>query len=292
MKPIFLVKENTSISDAFSVNYIDIPSSSKQYHYHEGYELLYSNENSGVRCVGDSIERFSQNDLVLIGRKIPHFWHSDEKHLTGDPNFKTRAIMVQFGEDFFSSTALGFQEFGDLKNLLNNATRGIQIRGIEAKVIGEKMVLLTRLNGWRRLLLLIEILSLMYEATNYRLLSSTSFSEDHKNGNEEKISKIFNLMVANYNHDLTLEEVAESANMCISAFCRFFKKNTTKTFSQLLNEIRIGFACKSLIYTENSISEIAFNSGYNNVPYFNRQFKRLKEVTPNEYRQKHLKMLV
>jgi AraC-like DNA-binding protein len=290
MKPILLVNESHVVNDSFIARYVETPHTSKRYHYHEEYELLYNIENTGTRCVGDSIERYRNNDLVLVGSKIPHFWHSDEEYFSGDPNFRTKAVIVQFVDDVLINSLLGLPELGDIKNLFERSSRGIQISGLEARVIGDKMIQLTKLDGWRRLLMLVEILSLMNEAENFRLLSTTSFFENHKNGNEEKISKILNLMVENYNRDFTLEEAASNANMSISAFCRYFKKNTTKTFSHLLNEIRIGFACKSLIYTENSISEIAFNSGYNNVPYFNRLFKKLKEVTPNEYRQKHLKV--
>lgn len=292
MKPVFLSKDDLPVSDSFIAYNVDKPFTSKQYHYHDGFELLYNIENSGVRCVGDSIERFERNDLVLIGQRIPHFWHSDDKYFGDDPGFKTEAIMIQFGNGFLSKTVLSFKEFAHLHRLIDRTTRGIQVCGNDAIVIGEKIKEMSNNQGWRSLLMLVEILSLINEAKDYRLLSSTSFKENHKHGNEEKISRIFNFMVANYNRDLTLEEVSESANMCESALCRFLKKNTTKTFSQILNEIRIGFACKSLLFTDNSISEIAFNSGYNNIGYFNKQFKRLKELTPNEYRQQHLKMLV
>jgi AraC-like DNA-binding protein len=292
MKPIFQVKENHTINDSFIVRYLDKPHSSKQYHYHEEYELLYNIQNSGIRCIGDSIERYGNNDLVFIGNRIPHFWHSDEMYFSDDPDFRPNAVIVHFGKDVFSNMFDSFPELADLKKLLERSGSGIHFRGIEARVIGEKIISLTKLTGWKRLLMLIEILSIMNETNNYRLLSSTSFLESPRNCNEERINKIFNLMIEKHSQDLTLEEAAYHVNMSVSAFCRYFKKHTTKTYSQVLNEIRIGFACKSLMYTENTISEIAFNSGYKNVPYFNRLFKKMKDATPNEYRQNHIKMVV
>ncbi len=284
MKPTFLVKESKTSESSFIVKYIDIPHFYKDFFYHNEYELLYNIENSGTRCIGDNISRYSNHDLVLVGPNIPHFWHSDEKYIKGYPKVESKSIVVQFVEDFLGDPFLNLPEISSLRSLFNRADRGIQIRGKEARAIGEKIVLLTRLTGWKRLLLLLEILNLMNEAKDYILLASSRFTESNKIRNEEKISIIFNSIVANHNRDYTLKEAAAMANMSVSAFCRYFKKNTTKTFSTVLNEIRIGSACRSLIYTEDSISQIAYKSGYLNVPYFNRQFRKLKNLTPQEYR--------
>jgi AraC-like DNA-binding protein len=284
MKPTFLVKESKTSESSFIVKYIDIPHFYKDFFYHNEYELLYNIENSGTRCIGDNISRYSNHDLVLVGPNIPHFWHSDEKYIKGYPKVKSKSIVIQFVADFLGNPFLNLPEVSSLKNLLKRADRGIQIRGKEARMIGEKIVLLTGLTGWKKLLLLLEILNLMNEAKDYILLASSNFTESNKIRNEDKISNIFNSIVANHNRDYTLNEAAALANMSISAFCRYFKKNTTKTFSTVLNEIRIGSACRSLIYTEESISQIAYKSGYLNVPYFNRQFRKLKGLTPQEYR--------
>jgi len=291
MKPIFIISENKTINDSFIVRYFDRSQSSKQYHYHEEYELMYNIENCGIRCVGDSIERYGRNELVFIGQGIPHFWHTDNPYFTKDTDLKAKAVIIHFGKNLFTNLISSFPELSDLDNLFERSGRGIHFHGLEARLIGSKMLSLMKLTGWKRLLMLIEILLLMNETSNYRLLSSTRFNEINKIGSNEKINRVFNFMLENYNNDLTLEEAASHLNMSVSAFCRFFKKHTTKTFSQVLNEIRIGFACRSLLYTENAISEIAFNAGYNNVAYFNRLFKKIKSVTPNEFRQSRLKML-
>ncbi len=284
MKPTFLVKQSKTGDSSFIVKYIDLPHLYKDFFYHNEYELLYNIENSGTRCIGDNISRYGNHDLVLVGPNIPHFWHSDEKFIKGYPEVESKSIVVQFVEDFLGNPFFNLPEIASIKNLLNRSTRGVQIRGEEAVFIGKKIIQLTKLTGWRRLLLLIEILHLMNEASDYVLLASSGFIETHKIRNEEKISLIFNSIVANSSRDFTLKEAAALANMSVSAFCRYFKKNTTKTFSVVLNEIRIGSACRSLIYTDDSISQIAYKSGYLNVPYFNRQFKKIKGVTPLDYR--------
>lgn len=287
MKPIFLEKDTQAGENSFYTRYAEVPHTFNQFHFHKEYELLYNIENSGTRFIGDSIRRFGNHDLVLVGPNIPHYWHSDDQYFTGDPTIKARVVLVQFVEDFLGEKFLNAPEVAVIKNLLQRAAQGIQIRGEDARQIGEKIYELTRLSGWKRLLLLIEVLCLMSEAKDYILLASTGFCESHKVGNEERISIIFNHIIKNHHREYKLEEAAGLASMNPSAFCRYIKKNTAKTFSQVLNEVRIGFACKILINTSDSISQVAYNCGYQNVPYFNRQFRVIKDRTPMEYRQKY-----
>lgn len=284
MKPIFLLKETKTVESSFTVRNIDVPHIYKDFFYHNEYELLYNIENSGTRCIGDNISRYSNHDLILIGPNIPHFWHSDEKYIKGYPEIKSSSIVIQFVEDFPGRTFMDLPEISSLKNLFNLAARGIQVKGREARVIGNKIIQLTKLKGWRRLLMLIEILNLMNEAKDVVLLTSSGFAESSKIKDEEKINEIFNSIHKNHRRNYSLKEAASSANMSVSGFCRYLRKNTNKTFSQVMNEIRINDACRSLIYTDSSIAEISYKTGYMNVPYFNRQFKKLKGATPHEYR--------
>jgi AraC-like DNA-binding protein len=270
MKPIFLEKDTQAGEESFLTRHAEVPHTYNQFHFHKEFELLYNMENSGTRFIGDSISRFSNHDLVLVGPNIPHYWQSDDKFFMGDPNIKARVVLVQFVGDFLGDQFLNTPEMSLIRNLLQRAAQGIQVRGDEARIIGEKVYQLTFQSGWQKMINLIEALCMMAEAKNYFLLASRGFCESHKVGNEERISAILNHIIKNHHRDYKLEEAAELANMNITAFCRYVKKTTSKTFSQILNEVRIGFACKSLINTEYSISQIAYDCEYMNVPYFNR----------------------
>lgn len=287
MKPIFLEKDTQAGEHSFFARYAEVPHTFNQFHFHKEYELLYNIENSGTRFIGDSIRRFGKHDLVLVGPHIPHYWHSDDQYFMGDPDIKARVVLVQFVEDFLGEKFLQVPEMRLIRNLLDRAVQGIQIRGEEARIIGEKFYQLTRQSGWEKLITLIEALCMMSEAKDYILLASRGFCESHKMGNEERISTIFNHIIKNHQREFKLEEAAGLSNMNSSAFCRYIKKTTSKTFSEILNEVRIGFACKMLINTSDSISQVAYNSGYQNVPYFNRQFRTIKDRTPLEYRMKY-----
>lgn len=288
MKPVYYRKYITPPDQSFLVRYAEIPYTYNHFHYHDEYEILYNIENCGTRFLGDSIHRFDNGDLVLVGPNIPHYWHSDEKYFK-DRNLNAKVVLVQFTRDFFGMSIFQLPELKLIGGLLNKAVQGIQIYDDEAKLIGNRLQLLPSLEGWKKVLLMIEILCQMSEAKNYKLLASRGFSEAGRLGNEEKISQIFNYIVENHQNELSLKEIADYANMNETAFCRYFKQSTSRTFSDILNEIRIGFSCKALINTDKSISEVAYNCGYSNVPYFNRVFKKIKGITPQRYRSLYMR---
>lgn len=283
MKPIFFKKNTQAAEHSFYTRYADVPHNYNKFHFHKEYELLYNIANSDTHFVGDSIHRFENHDLVLIGSNIPHFWQSDDSFFEGNPKIKARVVLVQFVEDFLRQF-LNTPEMALIKNLLHRATQGIQVRGKEARFIGGKFYELTKYSGWQRLVKLIEALCMMSDTKDYVLLTSQGFCESHKTGNEERISLIFNNIIKNHNLDYKLEMAAELANVNKTAFCRYIKKATSKTFSEVLNEVRIGFACKELINSIYAISNIAYNSGNQNLPYLNRQFRKIKNCSPQEYK--------
>jgi AraC-like DNA-binding protein len=89
----------------------------------------------------------------------------------------------------------------------------------------------------------------------------------------------------NFTSDLTLNQVAEIANMSPNTFCQFFKQRTRKTFVSFLNEVRIGYACKLLSGQDHNISEICYLSGFHNLSNFNRQFIKIVNKTPLQYKK-------
>lgn len=89
----------------------------------------------------------------------------------------------------------------------------------------------------------------------------------------------------NFDQEISLNEAAAAANMATTTFCNFFKEHYRVTFMEYVTEIRIGHACKLLSDPTKNIVEAAYESGFNNLANFNRQFKKLKSMTPSEYRK-------
>ncbi len=285
MKPINFKKYSLSADNSFLVRYAEVPHTYDRFHFHKEYEILYNIENSGTRFIGDSIRRFSNGDLVLVGPHIPHYWHSDDRYFEGIEDLTAKVVLIQFEGNFLGERFIDLPEMNNMRGLFLKAAHGIRFTGSDAVRIGNIIVRISHENGWKKLLAMIEVLCLMSEAKEFELLSSRAYTEASKYANQEKMSDLFNFMVSNYHRDLKLGEIADRANMNVSAFCRYFKKSTSKTFSHALNEIKVGFACKRMVNTDKSISEIAFDCGFNNISYFNRVFKIIKKVTPQQYRQ-------
>ena len=286
MKPINYKMVDKPPETSFLIRYAEVNHTFDKFHFHNEYEILYNIENWGTRFVGDSIKRFRAGDLVLVGSNVPHYWKSSETFYN-DLNIRAKVIVIQFLENFLGEYFFNAPEINSITNLLTRAQFGIHFKGRDAIKIGGKIVDTYEQKGWRRLLNMLEVLCLMSESQDYELLASPGFVESSKYDNQEKISEIFNFLIINYSKDLKLEDIAKNFCMHPSAFCKYIKKYTSKTFSQILNEVRIGFSCKKMIYTDNSISEIAYECGFINVPYFNRVFKLIKGNTPQQYRRLH-----
>jgi len=97
---------------------------------------------------------------------------------------------------------------------------------------------------------------------------------------------IFRYVIKNYPNKISLEEIASLVSLTPPSFCRYFKSRTTKAFSSFVNEIRIGNACKMLIENKDNIAQVCFDSGFNYLSNFNRQFKKIKGMTPSEFQCK------
>jgi AraC-like DNA-binding protein len=91
----------------------------------------------------------------------------------------------------------------------------------------------------------------------------------------------------NYQKSISLQEVAQLTNMAEAAFSRFFKNRSGLTFVETLTDIRLGHATRMLINSTQSISEIAYQCGFNNISNFNRIFKKKKGCSPKEFRESY-----
>ncbi len=288
MEPQFLRKNTKTAERSFYSRYAEVPYTYDQFHYHKEFELLYTIENSGTRFIGDSIENFANNDLVLVGPGLPHYWHSDKEYYQADPLLKAKVIVIHFEIDFLGAAFFDVPELGAVKAMLAKANRGIQFSKQLVKELSPVLFDVAGKQNWQQIMSLVTALCKMAES-EYSMIASEGFSNSyHKSNNEDRITGIYNFLIQKHHENITLTDIAEFANMNTAAFCRYFKKATSKTFSDSLNEIRIGIACKKLINTELSVAEIGYSCGYQNVTYFNRQFKKIKKVSPSAYRMKYI----
>ncbi len=246
------------------------------WHHHPEYELTFKINVSGKRIVGDSYEKFNAGDLVLIGPDLPHTWVSDK-------NIKDklcRFVVIQFSGSLFNGLS-GLNEFESIKRLLKNSRHGLSFKN--SKPFKETILSLPGKTGTEKITDLMWILGQLAKQKG-RKLASSEFDISQAKNSEPRINKVCTYLEQNFSKSITISDAAAIINISQSAFCKFFKRATGKTFSDYLNEIRIGYTCYQLIETDKQISTIARSAGFESISYFNRVFTRKKNSTPREFR--------
>ncbi|MGN6178686.1 MAG: AraC family transcriptional regulator [Mucilaginibacter sp.] len=250
-------------------------------HYHDEYELnLILNAKGAKRVVGGHIEVIDDLELVLVGPNVYHAWFTHQCQ-----SESITEITIQFHKDLFDDKFLRRNQLSFVKNMMERAQRGILFSPETIVQLKDRIQSLNKKSGFDSVLELLSVLHDLSISRNMKTLSDSSFSNEQFHYNSRRIEKVFEYMNAHYNMQITLAEVAKIANMPEASFSRFIKKRTGKTFIDSLNEIRLGHASRMLIDTTNTVAEIAYKCGFNNISNFNRIFKRKKFCIPKEFRE-------
>ncbi|NGP89206.1 AraC family transcriptional regulator [Fodinibius halophilus] len=268
------------------VQYDNQPHFYDQLHHHPELQLVYILEGTGDLFIGDSITTFKPGDLFLFGSNQSHILKSDAQFFRNDCEKKSRAVSIFFHETSLGDGFFDISETAIIKKLIERANRGLVFSTDIAEEIGRRMHHLLDTSGFDRFLETLSILHKLAQSKEYAYLAQKSSTHPPDDKDSERINNIINYILNHYQEDIQLETIAEIANYSKTSFCRFFKKRTRKTFTQFLNEVRVAQACKLLRNSDMNISRICYESGFNNVSNFNRQFKRITETTPKNYAQK------
>ncbi len=270
--------ESSFFSRRYTVKRDFVPSPEILMRTHEEYEISVIVECSGKRFVGNTIENFSDNDLFLIG---PHVLHAVQP----DNYERGNVITLRFLKEVFGTVFFDLPENQQIANLLYEAQRGVAFASTDIPFFHRKMQELTDLSGFERMIAFFQLLQFMATNKQRRVLSSRGFAPVVNRKDHEIVNKTYEYIINRFaDHHITLDEISSYANMSPTTFCRYFKKHFCKTFTNFLNEVRVGHACKLLQQTDKTVAEIAFASGYNQLTHFNRQFKRIIGYSPKEYR--------
>jgi AraC-like DNA-binding protein len=251
------------------------------FHYHPEIELTLIVSSTGQRYVGDHIGRFAAGDLVLMGPNLPHMYTNDTK-LRGP----ARSIVVQFlpecfGRDFFNSG-----EMKAIRLLLEKSRVGLHFHGRTRDKVAPLLEQFQSLEGSARIIAFLNILDLLAHSRECRMLASPTYSPSLAIYQGERINRVCELISKKFKEGITQSEAARMAKMSGPSFSRFFRRATNKTFRSFLNEVRIGYASQLLLETDHTIAEACYESGFGNLSNFNRQFLKLRKISPRDFRRK------
>ncbi len=248
------------------------------WHYHPELELVYVNGGSGKRQIGSHISYYSEGDLILIGSNLPHCGLTDS--LTGN----TSETVVQMKMDFLGNEFFDIPEMKKIQGLFEMSKSGMAFSGNTKRKIGEKIEVLEYQTDFQRLLSILNILNELAKSDEFKILNAEGFSIETEMKDNDRINIVFNHVKNNFKEEITLDEISDLVSMTVPSFCRYFKKITHKTFVQFVNEYRLVHASKLLAEKPMSITEVCFESGFNNFSHFNKSFKAFTGQNPSEYR--------
>lgn len=259
-------------------------------HSHAECQLFVPFTGTGTRFIGDNIAAFKPGVLTLTGAHLPHLWRSDEAYFKKTSKLSASGIVIYFNENFLGDHLMDKEEMVMLKKLLENSKRGIDFFGETRKRVIKLMEELTGLHGIKSVIHLLEILNLLAFTKEYQYISSVLPRDVFHQRENDRLNKVYTFVLKNFNRKIALSELAGLVYMTPTSFSRYFTMHNNKSFSSFVTEIRVKHACKLLTETDGPISQISFDSGFDTISNFNKQFKEFTGKRPLEYKKEYLRI--
>lgn len=286
MKP-HLLKVSLEPESSFNIRQNKGPAFYNQWHFHPEVELIYIHNGRGTRLIGNNINRFESNELLLIGSNLAHMWRCDPEYLKS-PDLIPEVTVIYFNRDFLGDKFFNLPELKGINVLLEKAKQGILINGETRNKVKDLISKLAVSKGVERIITLILILEKIVSTKEKEFINLMYHPVKFEEFEANRLNNIFQHTLTNFQKEISLSEIASVANLSAKSFCRYFKLKTKKTFYNFLLEVRIAHACNLLSKKDICIHDVCYESGFNNLSNFNRYFKKIMNKTPLEYKKEHL----
>lgn len=284
-----LKKSRIPNNKAFVVKELFAPFFDKNWHFHQEYQLFLVLEGKGIRFVGDIMKPFKAGDMVFSGPDLPHLWRNDQEFFDKSNGLTTHGIVVYFPEEFMGNSFQTKEEFESIKQMLQKASRGLEIVGQTNLLLQQMMKDLVKCKGIESIVQLLRILETLAHSRDCFPIVQADYTNLNKESEKDRMSQVYEFVMDNFQQKIRLEEVSSLANMTVSSFSRYFTSRMNKSFSDFLTDVRIGHACKLLHEQDLNISEVGYESGFNTLSNFNKLFKDKMGVSPLVYKKDYLK---
>ncbi len=285
-----LIEVGVYKEQSFTIKKIEQHHFESPFHFHDLCEMNYVVESFGKAIVGDNISNFSSGDFVLMSPNLPHIWYNDPLYFKKNDLEPAKAIVTYFNPDFLTGLTNDSQYNSQIKSLLERAKRGMRFFGNTRQNVISKLNNILNKKGLEKVISLLEIINILLESKEYENLASIGYQHSFNEKDTERMNNVYQYLIKNFTDVISLAQIASVASLTPPAFCNFFKKRTQKSFSEFLNELRVGHACKLLQNQELTIADVCFQSGYQNLTNFNNFFKKITKTTPSQYRKEHSRL--
>ncbi|WP_309994624.1 AraC family transcriptional regulator [Arcicella sp. BE140] len=269
---------------SFVINRYQSPNFETPWHFHEEYELVYCEKGFGNKFIGDSFSTYQEGEIAFIGKNVPHLFKADDSFYQADASIKPSSIVIQFSEDFLGKEFFNSPEMASMKKILLLSMNGLVILGDTKEKIKQVMIEMLDLGNIGRFAKLIEIFTLLSIGQELQPISVNIISGININ-DSLKMNKVLEYTLLHFKDDISIAEVASLSNLSESAFCRYFKSRTQKSYLSFVIEMRLNESGRILRESNKSILEICYECGFKNLSNFNRLFRKQFNQNPMEYRK-------
>ncbi len=248
-------------------------------HFHDSYEIVFVKNGNGKIIVEGNEINYNNGVLIFLGPCIPHFSFSNTNF---EDNYE---VVIHFGNEFVEQRLRLFPEFRDLLPLIHKSKQFLVFNSEVKKELTPQFEQITNLNPMKQLISIFNLLYELSKSTSPKKIIKEEVSNRY--AKNKQLDKIFKFLNQNYHHQISTRDMALHVGLTTNSFCRMFKALTQKSFISYLNEYRINRAMKLLEETDDNISEIAYQCGFENLSYFSKKFSKLKGKKPIEYRKNY-----
>ncbi|MDG4721724.1 MULTISPECIES: helix-turn-helix domain-containing protein [Thalassospira] len=272
------------------------------WHFHPEYELTLTLGSHGQRYVGDHIGTYGDDDLVLLGPNLPHTWHSSNAEPPSVTHGEVRAFetalrvagrdkghqafVFWFSADWINTVCKTMPELSGLERALQLSKRGVQFDQETARKVAAFATVFEKGNPADQLVMLIEVLRTLLDATELTPLASERFDAAiPEHGDASRLGRVLDLLHGYYVEPVSSAWIAENAGMSERTLRRFFQRHMGSNIQDYLMGLRLGRAASLLLSSDLPIYQVAEQSGFQNLSHFNRQFRRHRGVAPSAYRK-------
>jgi len=258
------------------------------WHAHSEFQLFVVLEGTGTRFIGDNIKAFRPGELTFTGPHLPHLWRSDEAYFEKTNCLYISGVVIYFNEQFLGDHIMEKEEMAVVKKLFTKSMRGLEFYGPKKLQVIKMMQELVNMQGISSVMQLLSILDILSVTKEYHYISGKLYENTFDEHETHRINTVYEYVLKNFRQKILLLELAELLHMTPTSFSRYFTMKNNKPFSKFVTEIRIKHACKLLIETDDSISRICYECGFNTLSNFNKQFKEIMLKKPYQYKKEFM----